>query len=212
MAGTVSSLDVRHDGTMDHGSAGLARTLRDLGLWRNLPSDEADAEQRRVAEGGYPFGLFGEPGETWFLVDSEEMAEGRAPEMLGAMAAALRAYGIDLIVETVSRPMRIEDGDYIISINGRNCLMWSPVDWAGYHSWVTATVRPLAVINDLLAGVRATERLFAHYPGGNEAVALLLDPRIVTAVEATGRFKDIPQRPTIPQSTRLPPDAPVIFL
>jgi MFS family permease len=196
LAIAVAATVVRHDDPMDRRHIELAQTLKDLGLWRGLTPAEAAAEQKRVAAGGWPFKLQGdEPGETWFFIDSEEMAEGFAPRELAALAPALRAYGIELQVDVVARPVHVEDGEHVISINGRPCVMWSPEDWEGYRAWETATLRPLAVLNDLLAEAGATERLFSLVNSGNDGIALLLDPRIVAAVEASGLHGGLPRRP-----------------
>ena len=58
------------------------------------------------------------------------------------------------------------------------------------RAWETATVRPLAVINDLLAEAGAIPRLFTLYTGGNEGIAWLLDPRIVAAIADSGLLSD----------------------
>jgi hypothetical protein len=163
-------------------------------MWERVPAEVAVAEERRVAEGGWPFRLLGdEPGDTWFFIDGEEMAEGQSPRELAELGPALRRYGIELRVEHVRRPMGVEDEDHVISINGRECVMWSPGDWVGYHAWETASVRPLAVINELLAEAGAVERLFTLHIGGNDGVALLIDPRLVAAAEATGLFDEVPR-------------------
>jgi hypothetical protein len=117
---------MRHDALMDHRWVELARTLRSLGMWEHLPEDEATAAERMVAEGNYPFVSLGEePGVRYFLVDGETMAEGGVDRELRAMAAGLQTCGIDLQIETVNRPSRVEDGDYVVAINGRRCVVWS---------------------------------------------------------------------------------------
>jgi hypothetical protein len=182
---------LRQDCRMDHRWADLARTLRSLGLWRHLSEDEANAAERKVVEVRWPFGSFGDqPGGFWFLVDGEEMAEGFVSRELADMAPSLREHGVDLHVEEVSFPSDVEEGDYVIAINGRRCVVWTPQDWVDQSAWETATVRPLAVINDLLAEAGATPRLFTLYTGANEGIAWLLDPRIVAAIAASGLLSD----------------------
>jgi hypothetical protein len=172
---------------MDHRWADLARTLRSLGLWRHLSEDDANAAERKVLELQWPFGSF---GDFAFFVDGEEMAEGFVGRQLADMAPSLREHGVDLRIEEVSFPHRVEDGNYVVAINGRRCVVWTPQDWEEQRAWETATVRPLAVINDLLAEAGATPRLFTLYPGGNEGIAWLLDPRIVAAIADSGLLKD----------------------
>jgi hypothetical protein len=76
------------------------------------------------------------------------------------MPPALRHHGVALHVEMVSWPDSVEDGDYVIAINSRRCVVWTPQDWVANGSWGVAAVRPLAVINDLLAEAGAVPRVY----------------------------------------------------
>lgn len=173
---------------MDQRWAELARTLRGLGLWRHLPDDEAAAAERWVADGRYPFvSVSDDPGHPRrFSVDGESMAEGGVARELGRMAPSLGELGVGLRIEEVSFPARVEEGDYVVTIDGRRCVVWTPADWAEKRAWRVATVRPLATVNDLLAEAGATPRLFTLYAGGNDGFAWLLDPRVVEAVAGSG--------------------------
>lgn len=185
---------------MDHRWARLAQTLRDLGLWRHLAPDDADAAQRRVVEQRWPLGSFGhEPGDFWFFLDGENMAEGFVGRELADLAPRLREHGVDLRVEELHYPRSVEEGDYVVAVNGRRCVVWTPRDWAEGDPWEAATVRPLAVINDLLGEAGALPRLFTLYAGGNEGIAWLLDPRIVAAIAASGL---LPEREVPALATR----------
>jgi hypothetical protein len=176
-----------HDGRVDQRWVELARTLRRLGLWRHLPDAEADTAQREMVKKEWPFVGFGdEPDGHWFFSDGEKMAEGFVRGELEGLAPWLRELGVDLHVEDVARPNSVEDGPYIVSINGRRCVVCSPLDWEEHRAWKTAAVRPLGVINELLAEAGATERLFTLYAGGNDGIIWLLDPRIVEAIAASG--------------------------
>jgi len=156
-------------------------------MWDHLPDAEAEAAQRWVAEGKYPLVSFGEePGLRWFFVDGEEMAEGGVERVLRRLAPGLRTRGIELQVETVDRPVGVQDGDYVVEINGRRCVVWRPEDWSTGRAWVVSTVRPLAVVNDLLAESGVTSRLFTLTAGANEGIAWLVDPRIVAAIVDSG--------------------------
>jgi hypothetical protein len=180
---------------MDHRWAELARTLRELGMWRHFAEAEAAAGERAVAQGAYPFGgkatLDEEPGLQYFFVDGEAMAEGGVNRVLAEFEPALRAHGVELQVENVNRPI-VGDGagDYVVAINGRRCVVWTQADWAAQRAWVVATIRPLAVINDLLAEAGAVPRLFTLYAGGNDGFAWLLDPRIVAAIAGSGLVEE----------------------
>lgn len=168
----------------DHRWPELARTLRSLGMWRHLSDDEAAAAERMAADGRLSV-IDGEPGLRWFFVDGEFMAEGGVEQVLRDMAPAIRTYGVELDIETVNSPIRVDDGDYVVAISGRPCVVWRPEDWAA-EPWKVSTVRPLAAINDLLAEAGVTARLFTIGAGGNEAIAWLVDPRIVAAITDSG--------------------------
>jgi hypothetical protein len=153
-------------------------------MWRHLPDDEAAAAEQMVAD-GRPSVLDGDPGVRWFHVDGEFMAEGGVEQVLRDMATGLRTYGVELHIETVNSPIRVDDGDYVVAINGHRCLVWRPDDWAA-DPWKVSTVRPLTVVNDLLAEANAPARLFTIGAGGNEAIAWLVEPRIVAAIADSG--------------------------
>jgi hypothetical protein len=179
--------------TMTKQWAELASTLRTLGMWTMLTEQEADAAERQVADGGYPFVIDESlDGVSWFFTDGETMAEGQIKRVLSSIEPALRRHGVDLHVEVAQEP-RVDDkeGDYIIALNGRPCIMWTQDDWAAPDRarW-TATVRPLAVLNDLLAEAGAAVRLFTLYAGTNDGLTWLLDPRIVAAVRDIGRYQE----------------------
>ncbi|MFC4065120.1 hypothetical protein [Actinoplanes subglobosus] len=186
---------------MDHRRTELARTLRDLGWWQHLPAEDAAAGERAVAEGAHPLGgratLDEEPGVRYFDVDGETMAEGGVARTLMEMAPALRDHGVELRVELVSHPGYVEDGDYVVAINGRPCLVWTPEDWTAVNPWWVSTVRPLAAVNDLLAEAGALPRLHTLYPGSNQGEAWLLNPRIAAAIAESGFF-DPESLPTLP--------------
>ncbi|WP_229068424.1 hypothetical protein [Actinoplanes sp. DH11] len=170
----------------------LARQLRALGMWASLSEEEAAAAEQTVANGGYPFSI-DEPleGVGWFFTDGEALAEGQIKWVLSTIEPALRRHGVDLQVEVVHQPrVNDEEGDYIIAINGRPCVMWSQEDWPARRARRTATVRPLAVLNDLLAEAGATVRLFTLYTGAEDGISWLLDPRIVAAVTDSGLYKE----------------------
>jgi hypothetical protein len=119
------------------------------------------------------------------------MAEGGVRRELAELAPALRAHGIELTVENVHRPLAGDvTGDYVVAINGRRCVVWTPADRTAQRTWEVATVRPLAVINDLLAQAGAVPRCFTLYAGVNEGIAWLLDPRIVAAVAGSGLVEE----------------------
>jgi hypothetical protein len=191
----VSPSMFRHDAGMDQRYVELARKLRELGLWKDFSAEDAAAGERAVAEGAHPLGakaiLDEESGSRFFAVDGEEMAEGGVARTLQIeLVPALRAHGVDLRFETVNFPASVESGDYVIAINGRQCVVWTPEDWATGRPWLVSTVRPLAVINDLLAEAGAVPRLYTLYAGSNQGDAWLLDPRIAAAIADSDLFDE----------------------
>lgn len=177
---------------MDQRRAQLARTLRELGFWRNFSEEDAAAGEQAVTQGAHPLGGLAtfdeEPGHRFFYVDGETMAEGGVDRVLAELAPALRRHGVDPHVELVTYPDSVESGDYVIRINGRTCVVWTPRDWVAGDPWAVATVQPLAVLNDLLAEAGAVPRLYTLQTGGNDGVTWLLDPRIVAAIVGSGLF------------------------
>jgi hypothetical protein len=171
----------------DHRWSELARTLADVGFWRDQPLVAAETQRRDVAAGGHPFSC---PvlDDVTFHADGENLAEGSVEDLLREMTPALRRFGVTLRVRTVSG--NNDDGGYVVEINGRRCLVLDADDWRYNSPWFEATVRPLAVVNDLLAAVGTPIRVFTLYTGGNEGRALLLDPAVVDAVRRSGLVDD----------------------
>ncbi|MFF5235529.1 hypothetical protein [Dactylosporangium sp. NPDC000521] len=178
----------------DHRWNELARTLADVGFWRDQSLAAAEAQRREVAAGGYPFSC-AVLDDVTFHADGEELAEGGVENLLREMAPALRRCGVTLRVRTVSE--NNDDGGYVVEINGRRCLVLDADDWRYNSPWFEATVRPLAVVNDLLAAVGTPVRAFTLYTGGNEGRAVLLDPTVVDAVQRSGLVDDreVPELP-----------------
>lgn len=157
--------------------------MRGLGFWRHLPEDRAAHAEDRVAAGGFPFALSeGRENVDWFFVDGETMAEWGVARELEALKPALHSLGVELRIENVDRT-----DQYVVTINGRTCVVWTPQD---DDNWTTATVRPLAVVNELLAEAGAVPRFCTLYAGANDGIAWLLDPRIVAAVAGSGLLPD----------------------
>ncbi|GIJ72191.1 hypothetical protein [Virgisporangium ochraceum] len=156
-----------------------------MGLWSGLPPAQARAQQRGVADGGYPF-TCAVLDDMTFFADGEALAEGDVEDMLRGMAPALRRFGVDLRVQTVSD----DDDGYVVDISGRRCPVLDADDRHRRSAWLLATVRPLAVVDDLLVGAGAPVRVHTLHAGGNEGLALLLDPAVVEVVRASGLVAD----------------------
>ena len=166
----------------------LAEELHRFGLWDHLPAEVRADAVADVASGGYPldFDLLHERIE--FFADGERLAEGGVEQFLGEIAPALARFGLSLQVKSVEQPyLGLGHGDYVLSVNGIGCTIWNADDWSEGNTWEQATVRPLAVVNQLLASA-GTSRVRAHtlYAGGNEGIVLLMDPRAAEAMRASG--------------------------
>jgi hypothetical protein len=184
--------DVRNVWRPDDRHRVLAEELRRFGLWDHLPSDVRAGAVAKAASGSYPldFDLLYEQIE--FFADGESLAEGGVERFLAEIAPALARFGVSLQVLAVEQPyLGLGDGDYVLSLNGIRCTIWKPDDWSGGRPWEQATVRPLAVVNQLLARA-GTSRVRAHtlYAGGNEGIVLLMDPRAAQAMRASGLCPD----------------------
>lgn len=176
----------------------LAQALADAGFWHGLSAAAAAGQHREVAAGGWPFNC-AVLDDVNFRADGEDLAEEGVEDLLSEMAPALRRLGVDLQFRTLSGTD--SKAGYVVDINGRRCLVLDADDWRYNSPWCEATVRPLAVINDLLAAVGTPVRVFTLYTGENDGRALLLDPAIVDAVRRSGLVDDR-NTPVLPLSDR----------
>jgi hypothetical protein len=163
----------------------LAERLDSLGLWRHLPDDVRTENRRLVAEGRHPWATT-LASDVEFFVDGEEMAEGGVEEFLDGLVVPLAELGIGLDIRR-----SVEAETYTVTINGLDVTCydddasWDAIDETR-HPWFTATVRPLAAVNLLLERVGARERFCTLYTGGNDGVALLIDPLVIEVVRSFG--------------------------
>jgi|UniRef100_A0AAU3I960 hypothetical protein len=163
----------------------MADALNRYGLWDHLSAELRESAMTEVATGCYPldFGLLFEQVE--FFADGEELAEGGVDRFLRKLAPALVRYGVALEVETVR-----DADDYTVSINGIRCVVLRSADWES-DPWALSTVRPLAVVNQLLAAAgRSALRAHTLYAGANDGLVLLMDPRAAEAMRASGLFPE----------------------
>jgi len=136
-------------------------------------------------------------GRIMFAADGEDLAEEFVQEWLACMASALEHYGLALTVETVASSRGEErlphQGDYILMINGVRCQIWQGAEWDDdaeppWNPWLAATLRPLAVVNTLLADAGSAIRAHVMNAGGNDGVVILIDPAIVEAMRECGQY------------------------
>ncbi|MEU4096408.1 hypothetical protein [Streptomyces sp. NPDC026673] len=164
----------------------MAEALHRYGLWDHLSAELRESAVAEVATGCYPLHSDFLSARILFFADGEELAEGGVERFLRALAPALVRCGVVLEVETVS-----DADDYMVSINGIRCVVWRPEDWEGGDPWALSTVRPLAVVNRLLAAAgHSALRAHTLYAGGNEGLVLLMDPRAAEAMRACGLFPE----------------------
>lgn len=141
--------------------ADFARKLDAAGLWNHLAEHEREEARNAVATGGWPLETIGQDG--WFA-DGEELAEGGVETFLLEPAPSLAAIGVELNVETISGSEA--STEYAVRINGRLVDLMATDD-----PWTECTLKPLAVVNELLADAGRRERVAVLYPGGNEGIA-----------------------------------------
>ncbi|PKT68637.1 hypothetical protein CW362_33900 [Streptomyces populi] len=164
----------------------LAEALNRYGLWDHLSAELRESAMTEAATGCYPLRFDFLLEQVEFFADGEELAEGGVERFLRELAPALVRYGVVLEVETVR-----DTDDYTVSINGTRCVVLRPQDWESGSPWALSTVRPLAVVNRLLAAAgRSTLRAHTLYTGVNEGLVLLMDPRAVGAMRASGLFPE----------------------
>jgi hypothetical protein len=124
------------------------------------------------------FGFDSDGGLLWWGADGEDMAEaGEVECLLSAMAASLAKCGVSLAVETVSHPS-VETPSYTVRINGETVELYrtrkkSPSQPVGRDPWMACTIKPLAVVNELLVNAGSVFRVGIIDPGGNDGLAML---------------------------------------
>ena len=163
--------------------ADLAAALDAAGLWDGLTDEQRAAERRHVEQTGSWLRHEYSYRTKEFFADGEDLSEQGVLRLLDEMAPSLAETGLALDVAHISDPFRPpppETDDYILGINGIRCQIWSAAEAeAKSHClWYEATVRPLIVINELLAHVGARERIYTNATGGNEGVAYLIPPQV----------------------------------
>lgn len=124
--------------------------------------------------------------DVQFFADGEDLAEGGVEPFLRGLARALDALEVHVHTKTVSEPAT---GTYAVSINGEDVLLWdrsSSTVATEVEDRFAATVRPLAVVNRLLAQAGAVERFFTLYAGGHGGIVLLIDPAVVAELVGGG--------------------------
>ncbi|GAA1542056.1 hypothetical protein GCM10009827_071930 [Dactylosporangium maewongense] len=157
-----------------------------------------DDQRREVAAGGYPFNC-AVLDDVTFRADGEDLAEGGVEDLFGEMAPALRRFGVTLRIRTVCG--NGDEEGYVLDINGCRFPVLDADDWRYNSPWLEATVRPLAVVNDLLAAAGTPVRVFTLYAGENDGLALLLDPAVVHTVRRSGLVDDR-NTPELPRPNR----------
>ena len=118
------------------------------------------------------------------------------------VAPALSGLGVELAVETIEGPWDESSRGYAIRINGIDVELYrfdpnEPNLPLADDPWMDCTLKPLAVVNRLLAEQHAAERVVVVTPGGNDGTAFLL-PLDAIAVLASASVLDAQDRPVVP--------------
>lgn len=164
----------------------LAESLDRFGLWDHLGAEERAAARHDVATGCYPLDPEVLYDRVQFHADGEAIAEGGVARFLADLEPGLSPLGLAPVVATiVDGP-----GGYVVEIEGVRCTVVAAGDWdAGVDVWAQATVRPLAVVNGLLAD-RTPVRAHTLYAGRNDGFVLLIQPGVAAAMRASGLFPE----------------------
>jgi predicted DNA-binding WGR domain protein len=128
-------------------------------------------------------------GDQYWYVDGEDMAEGDMESVLTEMVPSLRLVGLDLHVVTLMDPYDPESTGYDMSLNGIHVEMYrhDPADPKMPlcdDPWMDCTVKPLAVVNQLLGEAGSIYRIGVLCPGGNDGMAVLLPTDVWTRIGA----------------------------
>jgi hypothetical protein len=169
----------------------LAAELDRCGLWNHLTNEQRVSARRDVATGCHAFDFELLHGHIEFFTDGESLAEGGIERYLSEIGPGLSLLGLSLDVVTVQSPYRIEQGDdYVLAVNGIPCTVWTAEEWQDAGTvWAKATVRPLAVVNQLLTAVTPV-RAHTLYTGCNDGLLLLIEPGVAEAMRASGLFPE----------------------
>ena len=177
----------------------LAADLDTAGFWGRASDAERQRLRDEVAAGAPPFE--GMEAVGW-LVDGEDLAEGEVESLLQTLSPALAERGVDLTVETVEGPWDDGSSGYKVRINGIEVDLYrfdpnEPNVPLSADPWTDCTLKPLAVINRLLAEGGADERIVVISPGGNDGMAFLL-PLKVVGVLSESPVVEPEDRPVVP--------------
>jgi hypothetical protein len=162
---------------MDRRRQRLAQALDEIGLWRAAEPAERQAQLDAIRAGAYPLHL-AVFDDACFPADGEALAEGGIEALLEAMGPALAEHGLRL---------KVRHHNGIVVINDLSC----GESVTAYE----ATIRPLAVVNSLLAQAGAPARVFSLYAGGPQGLAYLMDPRVARALRLSGLYdrRELPE-------------------
>jgi hypothetical protein len=162
---------------MDRRRQRLAQALDEIGLWRAAEPADREAQLEAIRAGAYPLHL-AVFDDACFPADGEALAEDGIEALLAAMGPALAEHGLRLKVS-------LNDG--VVVINDLSC--------GDFTTAYEATIRPLAVVNSLLAQIGAVARVFTLYAGGSQGLAYLMDPRVERAMRLSGLYdrRELPE-------------------
>lgn len=164
----------------------VATKLDELGLWRGLTDSESEANIAAVEDGVHPWATTLAP-TVQFLVDGEELAEGGVEAFINSLHEPLLRLGVDARVATMLAPA---SGEYVVEVDGEVLHLYDETSWnsevESEQPWYASTIKPLATLNRSLSSAGAVVRFFVLYPGGNDSVVLLIDPRVVELLKENG--------------------------
>ena len=177
----------------------FAADLDTAGFWGRTSDAERQRLRDEVAVGASPFE--GMEAVGW-LVDGEDLAEGEVESLLQEFAPALADRGVHLAVETVEGPWDDGSSGYKIRINGIEVDLYrfepnEPNVPLSDDPWTDCTLKPLAVINALLAEGGVDERIVVISPGGNDGRAFLLPLEAVAVLSESPVIRP-EDRPVVP--------------
>jgi hypothetical protein len=138
----------------------LADDLQEAGLWRGLSEPELATARDEVEAGGHPWGTPIDE-KVLFFAHGPALADGALPLFLEELSGPLADLGVEYDPEAVAAEVDTSDPE-------------------------AATVEPLALLNERLAGAGAEERFFILNAGDDDATVFLIDPDVVTIMQQAG--------------------------
>jgi hypothetical protein len=172
--------------TDERANSSLLTKLADAGFLDGLSTEDAQRVRNSIQASGYG-GVFEHPWRA-FNADDEELAEGHTGPFLLSLAPAFEQLGL---APVIGESRFIDGGAHLLDLPNETITLISdeeikrdnPRELSRY-CWGAVAARLLDKLNAHLVASGTAERFYSVY-GGNDAFALLLNPRMLSAIMET---------------------------